>query len=276
MSSEPLGSHALTRRNLLLVGATAAVAACSAEVDGSQIDAATGSDATRDDAATTDAAAEDASVTDVSSLDVAPPDATPPDATPPDASPRDVSTTDTLFADTPDDVARPDASVLDAARPDVSTMDVARADVATDTARADVAADTARADVATDAARADAVADVACVPPAGAVRAGGLAMFPVGRWVAVTAPSLILGRDARGIFAYTSVCTHRGCAVPAPTSATTNSRCPCHGTTFTSEGAVVSGPTTTPLVHYPVIVCANVVYVDKSRTVPMGTRTPVP
>jgi Rieske Fe-S protein len=274
MSSESLGSHALTRRNLLLVGATAAVAACSAEVDGSQIDAATGSDALREDSAATDAATQDTAVTDVSPRDATPLDAPPLDATPLDATPLDVTTTDTFVADTSVvDAASPDAATTDVSRPDAATMDVTRPDApAMDVARADVAADTARADVAADTAR----ADVACVPPTGAVRAGGIAMFPVGRWVAVTAPSLILGRDARGIFAYTSVCTHRGCAVPAPTSATTNSRCPCHGATFTSEGAVVSGPTTTPLVHYPVIVCANVVYVDKSRTVPMGTRTPVP
>ena len=73
-----------------------------------------------------------------------------------------------------------------------------------------------------------------------------------------------------------NVCPHRSCAVPAPVSPTSTSRCPCHGAVFTSDGGLVSGPTTSSLVNYLVIVCNGNVYLNRNRTVPMGTRTPVP
>ncbi len=221
MATDSSTSIDLSRRALLLVGASTALAACGAEVAGSDIDASatldTGTDTSQPDTSVTDAAR--------------------PDVTAVDAS-------------------RPDVTVVDAARPDVTVMDVARPDVPVDVGVPDTG-------------------PPPCVPPAAAVRIGAIAGFPVGRWVAVTAQALIIGRDARGIFAYSNVCPHRSCAVPAPASATATSRCPCHSAIFTSEGAVVSGPTTRPLVNYPVVVCNGVVYVDKTRTVAMGTRTPV-
>ncbi|MFO0652511.1 MAG: Rieske (2Fe-2S) protein [Polyangiales bacterium] len=226
MSLESTSSPELSRRALLLVGASAAVVACGAEVNGGDTDASAALDAGSDAGA-------------------------------------DAARPDTASAD----VARPDASVLDATQPDVAVMDVSRPDTAVmDVSRPDVPVDLGAPDTGPP----------PCMPPAAAVRIGPIVSFPVGRWVAVTAQAIIIGRDARGIFAYSNVCPHRSCAVPAPASAAGTSRCPCHGAIFTSEGAVVSGPTTRPLVNYPVVVCNSNVYVDKTRTVAMGTRTPVP
>lgn len=221
MSLDSTSSRELSRRALLLVGASAAVAACGAEVNGGDTDASAALDAGNDASA-------------------------------------DAATTD---------VARPDASLLDATQPDVAVMDVSRPDTAV--------MDVSRPDVPVDLGAPDA-GPPPCTPPAAAVRIGPIVSFPVGRWLAVTAQAIIIGRDARGIFAYSNVCPHRSCAVPAPASAAGTSRCPCHGAIFTSEGAVVSGPTTRSLVNYPVTVCNSNVYVDKTRTVAMGTRTPVP
>lgn len=234
MSTE--ATQDLSRRALLLIGASAAVTTCGAEVNGSEVDA----DVTGDAAIDTgieDAARADASVTDTTAVDSVRPD---------------VSVTD---------VARVDSGVIDAARRDVPPLDTGVVDVP----RVDVPVDMGAPDTG-----------VPCTPPAAAVRIGPITSFAIGRWVAVTSQSTIIGRDARGIFAYTSVCPHRSCALPAPASATATSRCPCHSAIFTSDGAVVSGPTTTSLRNYPVIVCNGNVYVDKTRSVAMGTRTPVP
>lgn len=185
----------LSRRALLLIGTSATVAACGAEITAIDLDAEIRTDASTD--------ASDASTSDTGALD-------------------------TSFAD----VAR-----VDTGAPDTGPT---------------------------------------CAPPSTAVRIGPIVSFAVGRWVAITSQAIIIGRDARGIFAYSNVCPHRSCAVPAPASATATSRCPCHSAIFTSDGAVVSGPTTRSLLNYPVTVCDNNVYVDKTRTVPMGTRTVVP
>jgi Rieske Fe-S protein len=190
--------------------------------------------------------------------DVSQPDVTQPDAMVTDAARPDVTQPDAMVTD----AARPDVAMVDAAGPDASVVDAAGPDGAMDV----VSVDTPPADVVAP-----------CTPPAGAVRVGAISSFPVGRWVSIATkrPGLILGRDARGIFAYSNQCTHMLCVVPEPTSAAANSRCPCHGSTFSSEGALVGGPAARPLDNYAVIVCEGVVYVDRTRVVPMGTRTPV-
>jgi thiosulfate dehydrogenase [quinone] large subunit len=60
--------------------------------------------------------------------------------------------------------------------------------------------------------------------------------------------SAILFRTSAGFFAYTTICTHQGCAVTYSEVAE-NLQCPCHGAVFDpfSEGKVLAGPTNTPL-----------------------------
>jgi len=111
-------------------------------------------------------------------------------------------------------------------------------------------------------------------PPAGAMRLGAVSDFPVGSWRNVKAAAVIVGRDARGLFAYTSVCTHNGCTVPAP-GAGAGSTCPCHGSQYNSEGMVTGGPAMRSLDNYRVVVCGTDVYLQMSMVVPVGTRTAV-
>jgi cytochrome b6-f complex iron-sulfur subunit len=104
---------------------------------------------------------------------------------------------------------------------------------------------------------------------------GAVTSFPVGSWRNVKAARVIVGRDARGIFAYTSVCTHSGCTVPAPASTAAGSTCPCHGSRYNAEGMVTGGPAARSLSNYEVIVCGGDVYLNMARTVAVGTRTAV-
>jgi len=46
-------------------------------------------------------------------------------------------------------------------------------------------------------------------------------------------------------------CTHQGCTVNVPASATGQLTCPCHGSVFSTAGAVVSPPAQSPLASYP-------------------------
>jgi cytochrome b6-f complex iron-sulfur subunit len=58
----------------------------------------------------------------------------------------------------------------------------------------------------------------------------------------------------------TAVCTHEGCAV----SGFANSRyvCPCHGSEFSTTGAVVMGPASSALRQFPTTFSSNVVTIS--------------
>lgn len=45
-------------------------------------------------------------------------------------------------------------------------------------------------------------------------------------------------------------CTHQGCTVGLPAAAGASLVCPCHGSAFTTQGAVVNGPANAPLATY--------------------------
>lgn len=80
-------------------------------------------------------------------------------------------------------------------------------------------------------------------------------------------------RDAQGLYALTSICTHNGCDVGFVSSAQGFS-CPCHGSQYDFNGAVTLGPARLPLDHLALCVSAEgEVFVDPNTTVPAGTRT---
>jgi Rieske Fe-S protein len=56
-------------------------------------------------------------------------------------------------------------------------------------------------------------------------------------------------------------CMHRGCTVEPGEGKLV---CPCHGSEYTSVGAVLKGPTQAPLTRFPVTADAQNVYIDVS------------
>ncbi len=112
-------------------------------------------------------------------------------------------------------------------------------------------------------------------PINGKLYAGQTSKFAVGTATWFACSRVMVSRDAAGIFAMTSICTHQQCDVQfAP--ATMDFQCPCHLSTFDFNGAVTMGPATAPLVHYLVTVDANGnVIVDLQTTVPATTRVAV-
>ena len=92
--------------------------------------------------------------------------------------------------------------------------------------------------------------------------AAGEAFVPPGRSVAVF-------RDAEGVYAVSTICTHLGCVVKPNTE---GFECPCHGSKFASDGTVTRGPAPRALPWLKVNVTGNLITVDEGTTVPSGTK----
>ena len=95
--------------------------------------------------------------------------------------------------------------------------------------------------------------------------APGEAFVPPGRAVAIF-------RDAAGVFALSTVCTHLGCIVKKDGA---EFSCPCHGSKFALDGAVTKGPAPKALVWLAVTKVAGGYVVDESKAVVAGTKVAV-
>ncbi len=83
--------------------------------------------------------------------------------------------------------------------------------------------------------------------------------------------SFWLVRDAGGIYAMTAICTHQGCTVNSWNGAVFP--CPCHGSQYDLNGAVVQGPAPLPLKHFEVTVDGNgFLVVDTGKVVDAQVR----
>jgi nitrite reductase/ring-hydroxylating ferredoxin subunit len=90
----------------------------------------------------------------------------------------------------------------------------------------------------------------------------GEAFVPPGRSVA-------LFRDAGGVYAISTVCTHLGCIVRPSAQ---GFECPCHGSRFAPDGAVVKGPAPRALPWVKVSGSGSAFVVDEGASVPAGTK----
>ncbi|MHA3024629.1 Rieske (2Fe-2S) protein [Mycobacterium sp. BMJ-28] len=105
---------------------------------------------------------------------------------------------------------------------------------------------------------ADKAATPAADAPAGTSAADGPAgplaktsQVPVGSGLIVD--GVVLTQPTAGVFkGLSSVCTHAGCAVSAVADGRIT--CPCHGSAFDLDGAVLKGPATKPLAPVAVAV----------------------
>jgi nitrite reductase/ring-hydroxylating ferredoxin subunit len=89
--------------------------------------------------------------------------------------------------------------------------------------------------------------------PNGPVSAGNISAIPVGYLGFVSGSPLVLGRDAQGVYAMSSICPHANCDMRSEGSVSASGLvCNCHGSKFSTNGAVQVGPADTALVHYQV------------------------
>lgn len=90
----------------------------------------------------------------------------------------------------------------------------------------------------------------------------GEPFIPPGRSVAVF-------KDAEGVYAVSTICTHLGCVVKPHVE---GFECPCHGSRFAVDGEVKKGPAPRPLPWLKVTMNAGMATIDEGSTVPQGTK----
>ncbi len=95
--------------------------------------------------------------------------------------------------------------------------------------------------------------------------APGEPFVPAGRSVAIF-------READGIYAVSTVCTHLGCIVKREGA---GFGCPCHGSQFALDGAVTKGPAPKALPWLQVTKTSDGFVVDEATTVAPGSKVPV-
>ncbi|WP_223167499.1 Rieske (2Fe-2S) protein [Nonomuraea sp. SYSU D8015] len=75
---------------------------------------------------------------------------------------------------------------------------------------------------------------------------------PVGGGKVIEDLNIVVAQPAQGVYkAYSSICTHKGCAVGTPKDNVM--RCACHGSEFAADsGKPTKGPATAPLAAFQV------------------------
>jgi len=102
-------------------------------------------------------------------------------------------------------------------------------------------------------------------------RLGDPARFAVGSVERIDEGNFYLFRDETGFHAISSVCTHLGCIVSH--SEEEGFACPCHGSKFTQQGAVIGGPAPAALPWLEIVLSPDgQLQVNAESTVTPGTR----
>lgn len=99
------------------------------------------------------------------------------------------------------------------------------------------------------------------------VPAGSVAAFQIeGKQVSVA------NVDGR-LFAFDDACTHRGCSLATGSLNGTSLTCPCHGSVFqVTDGSVINGPATRPLLTYDVEVVDGEMSISVAAASAAGDR----
>ena len=95
---------------------------------------------------------------------------------------------------------------------------------------------------------------MATCPTSGATPVGPASMFTANTPVYFAGGNFFVVRDSGGLYALTARCTHEGATCRVDSGVI---YCPRHGAEFTFNGAVISGPVVTGLVHYAMCTLAN-------------------
>ena len=101
----------------------------------------------------------------------------------------------------------------------------------------------------------------------GDVPAGSVVAFQIeGKQVSVA------NVDGR-LFAFDDACTHRGCSLATGSLKGTSLTCPCHGSVFqVTDGSVINGPATRPLLTYDVEVVDGEISISLGAASAAGDR----
>ena len=89
----------------------------------------------------------------------------------------------------------------------------------------------------------------------------GTAGFALVEAPGLTFPIYLYRHEGDRYSAVLTRCMHRGCQVEP---ADGHLVCPCHGSEYDNEGAILKGPTELPLIRYEVTADAENIYIDVS------------
>lgn len=123
------------------------------------------------------------------------------------------------------------------------------------------------------------LAGCATAGPSGQIAGGPISALLEGESAAVGGAMVALFRDADGVWATTTICTHLQCDMQSQGSISAAEMvCECHGSTFTPDGVRVSGPAVRALENFEVLIDAasGEITIDADSIVAAGTRTAVP
>jgi cytochrome b6-f complex iron-sulfur subunit len=81
------------------------------------------------------------------------------------------------------------------------------------------------------------------------VKIGAPSEFPVDSYTLLEDHGIYIYRDHEGIKAVSAICTHLGCTVQKTDE---GFECPCHGSCYSEQGKVLSGPAPGPLNWYAI------------------------
>jgi Rieske Fe-S protein len=112
----------------------------------------------------------------------------------------------------------------------------------------------------------------------GDVNAGNVSALVVNQVKPVPGAPVFVGRDSGGVYAMTTTCTHQGCDLATGMISSSNQTisCPCHGSLFSFNGDVETGPAPTPLEHFKVDIAADgTITVHGATTVASTVRVAV-
>ncbi|MDF1563644.1 MAG: ubiquinol-cytochrome c reductase iron-sulfur subunit [Deltaproteobacteria bacterium] len=106
------------------------------------------------------------------------------------------------------------------------------------------------------------------------VRVGKPESYSPGSTIELPADSIVVKREGDSFMAISTVCTHLGCTVKATEI---GFDCPCHGSSYDSEGNVVAGPAPKALSWYRISLTPNgELEVDKQQVVKANTYMELP
>jgi Rieske Fe-S protein len=89
-------------------------------------------------------------------------------------------------------------------------------------------------------------------------------LYPVDTYTFIEAHNLFIYRDHEGVRAVSAICTHLGCILEKSTD---GFECPCHGSCYSDDGEVLSGPAPRNLTWYRVSKSADGrIVVDPGKT----------
>lgn len=106
---------------------------------------------------------------------------------------------------------------------------------------------------------------------------GNVSALSVGTLKAVSGAPIALGRDAAGVYAMSTICTHEQCDISKNGSiAASGLKCGCHGATFDANGNATGGPANSPLKHFKVTISSTGdITIDAGATVAADVRVAV-